>query len=58
MELSIIILTYNGEFYLDEVLASIFHQKTQFSFEVIIIDSGSSDRSLEIMEKQIGRAHV
>ncbi|GBD96279.1 MAG TPA: glycosyltransferase [Nitrospirae bacterium] len=57
MELSIIILTYNGEFYLDEVLASIFHQKTQFSFEVIIIDSGSSDRSLEIMEKHPVRIH-
>jgi glycosyltransferase involved in cell wall biosynthesis len=49
---SIILLTYNGEVYLEEVLESVFKQKTNFTFEVIAIDSGSSDRTIKILAKQ------
>jgi rhamnosyltransferase len=49
-EICIALLTYNGDRYLAEVLASIFAQKTRFSYEVIAIDSGSSDRTLEILK--------
>ena len=49
-EISIVLLTYNGDIYLAEVLASIFAQKTQFSYEVIAVDSGSSDRTLAILK--------
>jgi rhamnosyltransferase len=54
-EISIVLLTYNGDTYLREVLASIFKQKTRFSYEVIAIDSGSSDRTLEILENYFVR---
>jgi rhamnosyltransferase len=49
-DISIVLLTYNGDIYLAEVLASIFTQITRFNFEVIAIDSGSSDRTLEIIK--------
>jgi rhamnosyltransferase len=45
---SIILLTKNAEQYLDEVLEGIFQQQCDFSFEVIQIDSGSKDNSLQI----------
>jgi rhamnosyltransferase len=49
-DISIILLTYNGEVYLADVLGAVFAQKTRFSYEVIAIDSGSSDRTLEIIK--------
>ena len=56
-DVSIVVLVYNGEQYLNEVLASIFDQRTGFCFEVIAIDSGSTDRSLEIIGKYPVRLH-
>jgi rhamnosyltransferase len=50
-DISIVLLTYNGDKYLADVLASVFAQTTRYSFEVIAIDSGSSDRTLEILQR-------
>ena len=47
---SIIILTKNGEKYIRQVLESIYSQKCDFPFEVIIIDSGSSDKTLDVVK--------
>lgn len=47
-QVSIVIPTYNGERYLHEVLDAIFHQDVDFAFEVIVIDSGSRDRTCDI----------
>jgi len=47
---SIVIRTKNEEQYLQQTLNMIFAQKFQ-DFEVIIIDSGSTDKTLEIAEK-------
>ena len=46
---SVVLLTFNGERYLDKVLDSVFRQKTSFEYEVIVIDSGSTDTTLEIV---------
>jgi glycosyltransferase involved in cell wall biosynthesis len=46
---SVVIPVKNGDEYLDEVLQQVLAQKTDFSYEVIVIDSGSTDRSLEII---------
>ena len=54
---SIILLTYNGELYLEEVLRSVFNQKTTFGYEVIAIDSGSTDSSVEILRKYPVKIH-
>lgn len=45
---SIIILAKNAERYLDEILQAIFQQQCDFTFEVILIDSGSKDNTLQI----------
>jgi len=49
MIVSIVIRTLNEERYLDELLSAIYSQKiNNFSYEIIIVDSGSTDRTLEI----------
>jgi len=47
-EISIVIPVKHGERFLKEVLVGIFDQVCDLSFDVILIDSGSADRSLEI----------
>lgn len=52
MNISIIIRTYNEEKYLDKLLSLIKNQKTgNLTFEVIIVDSGSTDNTLSIAIK-------
>jgi rhamnosyltransferase len=46
---SVVLPTFNGERCLGEVLDSVFKQKTSFQFEVLVIDSGSRDGTLEIV---------
>ena len=51
MLVSIIIRTLNEETYLGELLEAVQNQEqTEFSVEVVIVDSGSTDRTLEIAE--------
>ncbi len=49
--ISIIILVKNGQAFLEEVLKGIFSQRVEDEFEVIAIDSGSTDRSKEILTR-------
>ena len=51
MDVSIVIPVKNGGELLDKVLAKVFEQKTQYQYEVICVDSGSTDNSLEIIKK-------
>jgi rhamnosyltransferase len=51
MDATIAILTFNGEEYLEEVLKQIGSQKTDLKYETLVIDSGSTDRTLEIVSK-------
>lgn len=48
---TVFIPTYNGDKYLAEILKAIYKQKANFAFEVLIIDSGSKDKTLEIIHK-------
>ncbi len=48
---SIVLLTKNGGKDLDSCLSAIFSQKTSYDFEVIAIDSGSTDDTLDILNK-------
>ncbi|MBI1910252.1 MAG: glycosyltransferase family 2 protein [Deltaproteobacteria bacterium] len=46
--LSVILCNYNHSHYLEECLSAILHQSYQ-AFEIIIIDDGSTDNSLQIL---------
>ncbi|MDD5109699.1 MAG: glycosyltransferase [Patescibacteria group bacterium] len=48
---TIVLLTKNGARYLKEVLAQIFAQRSDFPFECIAIDSGSTDATLAILAR-------
>ena len=49
--ISIIIPTYNEEKFLNAALSSIFSQKTDFSYEVIVVDNLSHDKTAEIASR-------
>ncbi len=48
IDISVVIPVKNGQRYLDQLLAGVFSQKIDGRFEVIILDSGSTDKTLEI----------
>ncbi|MCF1190315.1 glycosyltransferase family 2 protein [Mangrovimonas sp. AS39] len=54
MDLSIIIVNYNGEKYLDDCLSSIFIQCEGINFEIIIWDNASSDDSNKLIKANYG----
>ena len=51
MKFSIITPVYNGEKYIAETIESILSQKGNFEVEYIIIDGGSTDKTVEIIKK-------
>jgi rhamnosyltransferase len=48
---TVALLTFNGQLYLDDLLNAVFNQKTDKNYEVLVIDSGSTDKTLEIIDK-------
>jgi rhamnosyltransferase len=51
MDVSVAILTFNGEEYLEKLIQAVRRQKTNLKYEILVIDSGSSDQTLEIIKK-------
>lgn len=49
-DVSIIIPMYNAEKYLSEFLNSIFNQETEYNYQLIIVDDGSTDNSSNIVQ--------
>lgn len=47
VDLSIIIPVYNGEEYIDKCISSLINQKTNFKLEIIVVNDGSTDKTLE-----------
>ena len=45
---TVCILTYNGQEFLTSLLDSVYAQKSEKSYEILVIDSGSNDQTLEI----------
>lgn len=50
-EVSIVIRAKNEERFIGQTLSAVFTQDIQLPFEVIVIDSGSTDRTLEIVRQ-------
>jgi len=51
MDATIVIPTKNAGDILNRTLSMVFSQKTQFTYEVICVDSGSKDKTLDIIQK-------
>lgn len=54
LDASVVILTYNGERHIDEILASLTSQRFDGTYEIVVIDSGSTDSTLDIVAKYPG----
>lgn len=48
---TVVILTYNGEQHLEEILHAVHAQRYGGTFETLVIDSGSTDSTLDIIAK-------
>lgn len=48
---TVVILTYNGEQHLEEILNAVHAQRYGGMFETLVIDSGSTDSTLDIIAK-------
>jgi rhamnosyltransferase len=46
---TVVVLTYNGERYLRELLDAVAGQRIDGAFEILVIDSGSTDSTLDII---------
>lgn len=55
MNISVIVPIYNVERYLEECLDSLLHQTKPF-YEIILVNDGSTDKSLEICERYCEKA--
>ena len=51
MKLSIITPCYNSENFIEETIESVLSQRGDFEIEYIIVDGGSTDRTLSIVRK-------
>lgn len=50
-DLSIIVAAYNVEKYIGDCIESLVNQKTNFNYEIIVIDDGSTDGTRDILSK-------
>jgi len=55
---SVIFLTKNGGSLFRESLLAVLSQKTDFAFEVVAVDSGSTDGTLELLKEQPVKLHT
>ena len=50
-DLSLIILVYNSQSYLEQCILSLINQETQYKYQLIFVNDGSKDNSLNILKK-------
>ncbi|MCO7150882.1 glycosyltransferase [Vagococcus lutrae] len=55
IDLSIVIPAYNAEKHIKDTVCSVLDQITKYRYEVIIINDGSTDNTLEIIYKEFGK---
>ncbi|CAJ2233234.1 glycosyltransferase family 2 protein [Fructilactobacillus sanfranciscensis] len=56
-EVSVILTTYNSTKTIERAFQSILEQKTQYPFEIIIVDDGSKDGTIEVINQCANKYH-
>jgi rhamnosyltransferase len=51
LKATVFIPTFNGEAHLRDIFTMLFRQRVDFEYEVLVIDSGSRDKTVEIIEE-------
>ncbi|WP_022884959.1 glycosyltransferase family 2 protein [Glaciibacter superstes] len=54
IDATVAVLTYNGEEYIAQILEALASQDFDGEYEILVIDSGSTDRTLEIVRSRKG----
>ena len=54
MKISVITPCYNSESYIEETIESVLSQRGRFEIEYIIVDGGSTDKTISVIEKWKG----
>lgn len=57
-DLDMIIPAYNVENYIDACIQSLLHQKTKYSYRVIIIDDGSTDQTPDLIDAYASQQNI
>lgn len=57
-ELTVIILNYNGESYIDKCLSSLVKNREDINFEILLVDNASTDSSLDIVRKNFPQVRI
>lgn len=57
-DLMIGVTVYNGEKYIERCIDSLLTQKTEYSFEIVIVDDGSTDNTPNILEKYKSKKNI
>lgn len=55
IKVSVVMITYNHEKFIKEALESVFSQKTNFQYEIIISNDCSTDNTDEVIKKIIDK---
>lgn len=51
VDATVVIPTFNGDIYIRQILQALYEQEFEGSFEILVIDSGSTDNTLEILNE-------
>ena len=52
IDISVVIPVYNAALLLDRCLDSVFNQTTQYRVEVVVVDDGSTDNTVDVIKKR------
>lgn len=58
MKLSVIIVNYNVQYFLENCLNSVFSSSKEIDFEVFVVDNNSVDGSLKMLEEKFPQVNV
>lgn len=58
MKLSIVIVNYNVKYFLRQTLLSVFNSRTDFPYDVYVVDNASEDGSVQMLQKEFPRVII